>query len=119
MGLVSPWMEMVDSQGGLIGGMEALLELVTTSSLDVAPFRAHYSQELCNIMMLLLNRHADRRTPLEIFLEQIKLVNAPVKPDNLFPSDEPAPATAPPRPGPRRPSRAPAAAPVAALDQEV
>ena len=64
--------------------MEGLFELVTTSSLDVAPLRAHYSDELCARLRLILERQLERRTPLVQFLELMKRLHAPVTADGLF-----------------------------------
>ena len=76
MGLATPWAALLDPNGGLMYGMEGLLEALTTSSLDVAPLRKHYSERCCSRVALLLHRSLEHRTPLAQFLEQVRRVHA-------------------------------------------
>jgi hypothetical protein len=80
MGLACPWSELLDQHGGLLGGMEELLHAVTTSSLNVAPLREHYSEGLCNQIGALLTRDLAQRTPLQTFLDQLGRLHSPYPP---------------------------------------
>ena len=85
MGLESPWSELLDPYGGLLGGHEALLHEVTSSSLDVGRLRAHYSDLLCGYLAGLLARNLADRVPLDEFLDQLQRIHSPFPPAGLKP----------------------------------
>lgn len=95
MALAPPWSELMDDRGGLMYGMDGLLEALTTTALNMAPLKPRFSPTLCALLGALLQRSLQRRTPLDTFLEQLKRVHAPVTPDAPPSTGAPVPDVAP------------------------
>eukprot|EP00325_Prymnesiales_sp_UTEX-LB-985_P011143 CAMPEP_0174754480 /NCGR_PEP_ID=MMETSP1094-20130205/105759_1 /TAXON_ID=156173 /ORGANISM="Chrysochromulina brevifilum, Strain UTEX LB 985" /LENGTH=639 /DNA_ID=CAMNT_0015960351 /DNA_START=99 /DNA_END=2019 /DNA_ORIENTATION=- len=69
MSLTPPW---VDKVAGAAGGIRALMRVITTSQLNLAPLRSHYSTELCTILASLISKSsADRPALLDLLAKPL------------------------------------------------
>ena len=98
MSLAPPWAELDDGYGGMDGGMPALHERLTTSSLDTSELRAHYPASLCSLLDHLLQRDRSQRLSLDAFLPQLASVRVPRTDVLEPPSTAPVPPPTPPAP---------------------
>jgi len=96
MALAPPWMDRVGGPNAP-GGIGALLRLISNNTLNLAPLRAHFSPELCNLLGSLLAKAPENRPSLEAILAMPLVQNAlPKQPHQ--PHQPPTPHTPAPPP---------------------
>jgi len=92
MALAPPWMDKMNAPG-VPGGISGLMKVITTSTLNLAPLRAHYSQELCSLLNSLLAKAASARPALNSVLASPLMQKALPTPPPPAPPSSASPST--------------------------
>lgn len=109
MTLQTPWLDQLRPRQGML----ALVQLVCSGSLRVAPLRQHYSEALCLLLDSMLNKQPQRRPSFNRLL-MVPLIKSTLA--KLYP--ESTPPSTPPLTPPLTPTSTPPLTPKSAASDE-